>query len=58
MRKFETLNLEYIAQNIELARLSGLFNPLLTALIALTFLLVLWVGGYGCCRITSRWAAS
>ncbi len=46
MRKFETLNLEYIDQNIKLARLSGLFNPLLTALIALTFLLVLWVGGY------------
>ncbi len=46
MRKFELLNLEYIDQNIKLARLSGLFNPLLTALIALTFLLVLWVGGY------------
>jgi ATP-binding cassette subfamily B multidrug efflux pump len=47
MRKFETLNREYIHHNIRLARLSGLFNPLLTALIALTFLLVLWVGGYG-----------
>jgi ATP-binding cassette subfamily B protein len=46
MRKFETLNREYIHHNIRLARLSGLFNPLLTALIALTFLLVLWVGGY------------
>jgi ATP-binding cassette subfamily B multidrug efflux pump len=46
MRKFESLNREYIHHNIRLARLSGLFNPLLTALIALTFLLVLWVGGY------------
>ena len=46
MKKFEELNLDYIDQNIRLARLSGLFNPLLQALIALTFLLVLWVGGY------------
>src|SRR5581483_8541717 len=46
IRKFEVLNLEYIDQNIRLARLSALFNPLLQALIALTFLLVLWVGGY------------
>jgi ATP-binding cassette subfamily B protein len=46
MRKFEKLNIEYIDQNIRLARLSALFNPLLQALIALTFLLVLWVGGY------------
>src|SRR5579872_2901358 len=46
MRRFEQLNREYIHHNIRLARLSGLFNPLLQALIALTFLLVLWVGGY------------
>jgi ATP-binding cassette subfamily B multidrug efflux pump len=46
MRKFEELNQQYIHHNIRLARLSGLFNPLLQALIALTFLLVLWVGGY------------
>ena len=46
IRKFEELNREYIHHNIRLARLSGLFNPLLQALIALTFLLVLWVGGY------------
>src|SRR5260370_39596316 len=46
LRKFEDLNRQYIHHNIRLARLSGLFNPLLQALIALTFLLVLWVGGY------------
>jgi ATP-binding cassette subfamily B protein len=40
------LNEDYIAQNIRLARLSGLFMPLLQALIGLTFLMVLWVGGY------------
>jgi ATP-binding cassette subfamily B protein len=46
LRKFEELNLSYVGQNIRLARLSGLFNPLLQALIAVAFLLVLWVGGY------------
>ena len=46
VREFETLNQEYIAQNIRLARLSGLFMPLLQALIGVTFLIVLWVGGY------------
>ena len=46
LRKFEELNQEYIAQNIKLARLSGLFMPLLTALIGITFLLVLWAGSY------------
>ena len=46
LRKFEALNQDYIEQNIQLARLSGLFNPLLQALIGLTFLIVLWGGGY------------
>jgi ATP-binding cassette subfamily B multidrug efflux pump len=46
LRQFELLNQDYIAQNIRLARLSGLFMPLLQALIGLTFLIVLWVGGY------------
>jgi ATP-binding cassette, subfamily B, multidrug efflux pump len=46
LRHFEALNEAYIAQNIRLARLSGLFMPLLQALIGLTFLVVLWVGGY------------
>ena len=46
LRKFEELNLEYVDQNVKLARLSALFNPLMQALISLTFLLVLLVGGY------------
>ena len=46
LRQFEILNQDYIAQNIRLARLSGLFMPLLQALIGFTFLIVLWVGGY------------
>ena len=46
IRQFEVLNQDYIAENIRLARLSGLFMPLLQALIGLTFLIVLWVGGY------------
>jgi ATP-binding cassette, subfamily B, multidrug efflux pump len=43
--RFEELNRDYIGQNIRLARLSGVFYPLLQALVGLTFLLVLWVGG-------------
>lgn len=45
LKKFEALNLDYIHQNVRLARLSGIFMPLLQALIGLTFLIVLWVGG-------------
>jgi ATP-binding cassette subfamily B protein len=46
IRQFEILNQDYIAQNIRLAKLSGLFMPLLQALIGMTFLIVLWAGGY------------
>jgi ATP-binding cassette subfamily B protein len=46
LRHFERLNEAYIEQNIRLARLSGLFMPLLQALIGLTFLIVLWFGSY------------
>src|SRR5450755_3654455 len=46
LRKFELLNQDYVAQNIRLARLSGLFMPLLQALIGLGFLIVLLFGGY------------
>ncbi|MFL6451564.1 MAG: ABC transporter ATP-binding protein [Bryobacteraceae bacterium] len=42
---FERLNREYIRENIGLARIQGMFMPLLQALIGLTFLLVMWVGG-------------
>ena len=43
--QFESLNQDYIRENIGLARLQGLFMPLLQALVGLTFLLVLWAGG-------------
>jgi ATP-binding cassette subfamily B protein len=46
LRRFEELNLEYIAQNLKLVAVSGLFQPLLEALIGFTFLVVLWAGGY------------
>ncbi len=45
MRRFEELNKAYIAQNIRLVRVQGVFQPLLEALIGVTFLMVLWVGG-------------
>jgi len=45
LRRFEELNRQYIAQNIRLVRIQGVFEPLLEALIGLTFLVVLWVGG-------------
>src|SRR5450759_4593539 len=45
MRRFAELNQAYIAQNIHLVRVQGLFQPLLEALIGVTFLVVLWVGG-------------
>ncbi|MBV9611067.1 MAG: ABC transporter ATP-binding protein [Acidobacteriaceae bacterium] len=43
--QFETLNKQYVRENIGLARIQGMFMPLLQALIGLTFLLVLWGGG-------------
>ena len=46
LRRFEELNQQYIAQNLRLVRVSGLFQPLLEALIGITFLVVLWAGGY------------
>jgi ATP-binding cassette subfamily B protein len=44
--QFELLNHDYIRENIGLARIQGLFMPLLQALIGLTFLIVLWFGGH------------
>ncbi|HVX67455.1 MAG TPA: ABC transporter ATP-binding protein [Bryobacteraceae bacterium] len=46
LRRFETLNREFIAENLSLARTSSMFMPLLQALIGITFLVVLWAGGY------------
>ncbi len=45
VEEFEKLNVEYIRSNIGLARIQGLFMPLLQALIGTTFLMVLWFGG-------------
>ena len=46
MRRFETLNVDYVHQNIRLALLSGAFSPLLQSLVGVTFLVVLWAGGH------------
>jgi len=46
LARFNRLNLDYIAQNLQLVRISGLFEPLLEMLIGITFLIVLWAGGY------------
>jgi ATP-binding cassette, subfamily B, multidrug efflux pump len=46
LRRFEQLNKEYIRENLRLVRVSGLFQPLLEGLIGVTFLVVLWAGGY------------
>jgi ATP-binding cassette subfamily B protein len=43
--QFESLNQDYVRENIGLARIQGFFMPLLQGLIGLTFLLVLWAGG-------------
>ena len=45
LRRFAELNREYIAHNLKLVRIQGLFQPLLETLIGLTFLVVLWMGG-------------
>ncbi|HVO98295.1 MAG TPA: ABC transporter ATP-binding protein [Bryobacteraceae bacterium] len=45
LANFETLNRGYIGENLRLAKISSLFNPLLTALVGLSFLVVLWFGG-------------
>src|SRR5206468_1037561 len=45
IEQFESLNKDYIRENIGLARIQGMFMPLLQSLIGLTFLIVLWVGG-------------
>jgi len=42
---FERLNQDYIQRNMELVRTTGAFEPLLHAMIGVTSLIVLWVGG-------------
>ncbi len=46
LEQFAALNRRFIHQNLRLARLSGLFMPLLQMLIGTTFLMVLLVGGF------------
>jgi ATP-binding cassette subfamily B protein len=46
IRRFEDLNKQYIAQNIRLVLIQGVFQPLLEVLIGLTFLVVIWKGGH------------
>lgn len=46
LRHFEALNRGYIGQNLSLAKISALFMPMLQGLIGMTFLVVLWAGGY------------
>ena len=45
LARFESINRDYIRENLRLARISALFNPLLQALVGVAFLLVLWIGG-------------
>lgn len=45
-RAFERLNRDYIAENLGLVKVSAMFMPLLQGLIGITFLVVLWAGGY------------
>jgi ATP-binding cassette subfamily B protein len=50
LRRFEDLNRQYIAQNIKLVRIQGVFQPLLEVLIGSTFLIVVWLGGHDVLR--------
>ncbi len=45
MRGFEAPNREYVTHNLKLIGTWSMFMPALTALIGLTFVLVLWFGG-------------
>ncbi len=44
--KFKHLNEAYIHSNLGLARDTGIFYPLLQTLVGVTFLLVMWAGGW------------
>ncbi|MGH9639661.1 MAG: ABC transporter transmembrane domain-containing protein, partial [Bryobacteraceae bacterium] len=45
IEQFEGLNKQYVSENIGLARIQGMFMPMLQGLIGVAFLLVLWEGG-------------
>ncbi len=44
--QFDALNQTYVRENLRLAKASGLFMPMLQSLTSISFLLVLWYGGY------------
>ena len=44
---FLGLNREYLKRNMELARVSGLFFPLMSVLTGIGAIIVLWIGGMG-----------
>ena len=46
LEQFEQLNRSYIRESLRLARIDGVFEPLLQALVATAYLLVLTVGGW------------
>ncbi|MCS6803905.1 MAG: ABC transporter ATP-binding protein [Acidobacteriota bacterium] len=46
IKQFRQLNAEYVRRNMSLIKLSGMFYPLLQALIGLGFVSVLWYGGH------------
>jgi ATP-binding cassette, subfamily B, multidrug efflux pump len=46
IEKFAALNRDYVKANMGLVRDTGMFYPLLQALVGLTFLLVMWAGGW------------
>lgn len=45
LEAFAGLNRDFIQKNLDLVRTTGVFEPLLHAMIGFTFLIVLWVGG-------------
>jgi ATP-binding cassette subfamily B protein len=45
LHRFERLNRDFIHQNLRLGVTQGLFMPVLETLIAISFVVVLWVGG-------------
>jgi ATP-binding cassette, subfamily B, multidrug efflux pump len=46
IRSFDEPNREYVSRNIKLIRTWSMFMPSLQALISVSFLIVLWVGGH------------
>ena len=46
IRSFDEPNREYVSRNIKLIRTWSMFMPSLQALISISFLIVLWVGGH------------